>query len=51
VLQALIVADDGLTKRVARESKKYGKEVYFWPDIQAVQNALTAVQDYLAAQH
>ena len=42
--------------RVLREagvlqSEKVGKEVYFWPDVEAVQNALRAVQDYLSAQH
>src|SRR5438445_4654938 len=39
--------------RVLREagvlkSEKVGKEVYFWPDIDAVQAALLAVQDYLS---
>jgi DNA-binding transcriptional ArsR family regulator len=30
------------------ESEKVGKEVYFWPDVEAVRQALSAVQDYLA---
>jgi len=30
------------------KSEKVGKEVYFWPDIDAVQAALLAVQDYLS---
>ena len=30
--------------------EKVGKEVYFWPDINAVRNALAAVQDYLDSQ-
>ena len=30
------------------ESEKVGKEVYFWPDVQTVREALSAVQDYLA---
>jgi len=30
-------------------SEKVGKEVYFWTDVGAVQDALAAVQDYLAA--
>lgn len=30
------------------KSEKVGKEVYFWPDADAVRNALQAVQDYLA---
>jgi DNA-binding transcriptional ArsR family regulator len=30
-------------------SEKVGKEVQFWPDAAAVQDALTAVQDYLAS--
>jgi ArsR family transcriptional regulator len=39
--------------RVLREagvlrSEKLGKEVYFWPDIAAVQAALAAVQEFLA---
>jgi len=39
--------------RVLREAgvlrrKKAGRMVYFWPDVAAVQNALAAVQDYLA---
>ena len=39
--------------RVLREagvlaSEKVGKEVYFWPDVAAVQAALGAVQEYLA---
>ena len=38
--------------RVLREagvlkSEKIGKEVHFWPDLDAVQAALTAVQAYL----
>jgi DNA-binding transcriptional ArsR family regulator len=42
--------------RVLREagvlkSEKVGKEVQFWPDVPAVQKALTAVQDYLAAHN
>ena len=40
--------------RVLREagvlvSEKVGKEVYFWPDADAVRTALDAVHDYLAA--
>src|SRR5499427_4216938 len=31
------------------ESEKVGKEVYFWPDADAVRSALDAVRDYLAA--
>ena len=31
------------------ESEKVGKEVYFWPDAETVRQALSAVQDYLAA--
>jgi DNA-binding transcriptional ArsR family regulator len=31
------------------ESEKVGKEVYFWPDVQTVRRALSAVQDYLTA--
>ncbi|HXX85343.1 MAG TPA: metalloregulator ArsR/SmtB family transcription factor [Casimicrobiaceae bacterium] len=39
--------------RVLREagvlaSEKVGKEVYFWPDVETVRQALSAVQDYLA---
>lgn len=39
--------------RVLREagvlrSEKLGKEVYFWPDVETVQAALAAVQEYLA---
>jgi ArsR family transcriptional regulator, arsenate/arsenite/antimonite-responsive transcriptional repressor len=30
-------------------SEKIGKEVYFWPDADAVRSALVAVQDYLAS--
>lgn len=30
------------------ESEKVGKEVYFWPDLETVRQALSAVQDYLA---
>ena len=30
------------------ESEKVGKEVYFWPDVAAVQAAIAAVQEYLA---
>src|SRR3989442_12991880 len=30
------------------KSEKVGKEVYFWTDVPAVQDALAAVQDYLA---
>jgi DNA-binding transcriptional ArsR family regulator len=42
--------------RVLREagvlrSEKTGREVYFWPDVAAVQSALTAVQEYLAEHH
>ncbi|TMG87304.1 MAG: winged helix-turn-helix transcriptional regulator [Betaproteobacteria bacterium] len=42
--------------RVLREagvlkSEKTGREVYFWPDLGAVQSALAAVQDYLAEHH
>jgi ArsR family transcriptional regulator len=29
------------------KSEKVGKEVLFWTDVRAVQNALAAVQDYL----
>jgi len=29
------------------KSEKLGKEVYFWPDVEAVRGALSAVQDYL----
>jgi hypothetical protein len=29
------------------KSEKLGKEVYFWPDVEAVRSALSAVQDYL----
>jgi DNA-binding transcriptional ArsR family regulator len=40
--------------RVLREagvlrSEKLGKEVYFWPDVAAVQVALAGVQEYLAS--
>ena len=40
--------------RVLREagvlhSEKVGKEVFFWTDVTAVQDALAAVQDYLSA--
>jgi DNA-binding transcriptional ArsR family regulator len=42
--------------RVLREAgvlkcEKTGREVHFWPDVGAVQSALTAVQDYLAEHH
>jgi ArsR family transcriptional regulator len=30
-------------------SEKIGKEVYFWPDVDTVQAALSAVQEYLVA--
>jgi ArsR family transcriptional regulator len=30
-------------------SEKVGKEVFFWTDVAAVQDALAAVQDYLSA--
>src|SRR4029453_8573935 len=41
--------------RVLREagvlkSEKSGREVYFWPDVDAVRSALVALQDYLAEQ-
>jgi ArsR family transcriptional regulator, arsenate/arsenite/antimonite-responsive transcriptional repressor len=41
--------------RVLREAgvllrEKIGKEVYFWPDIDAVRDALAAVQEYLDLQ-
>ena len=41
--------------RVLREAgvllrEKIGKEVYFWPDIDAVREALAAVQEYLDSQ-
>ncbi len=41
--------------RVLREAgvlrrEKIGKEVYFWPDIDAVGDALVAVQQYLDSQ-
>ena len=29
------------------KSEKLGKEVYFWPDVETVRVALSAVQDYL----
>ena len=29
------------------KSEKLGKEVYFWPDVETVRGALSAVQDYL----
>ncbi|MEP6941329.1 MAG: metalloregulator ArsR/SmtB family transcription factor [Betaproteobacteria bacterium] len=40
--------------RVLREagvlrSEKVGKEVFFWTDVAAVQQALAAVQDYLSS--
>ena len=42
--------------RVLREAgvlkcRKAGREVYFWPDVPAVQFALATVQDYLAEHH
>jgi ArsR family transcriptional regulator, arsenate/arsenite/antimonite-responsive transcriptional repressor len=42
--------------RVLREAgvlqrEKIGKEVYFWPDADAVRTALDAVRDYLAAHY
>jgi len=41
--------------RVLREAgvllrEKVGKEVYFWPDVDAVRDALAAVQEYLDSQ-
>jgi ArsR family transcriptional regulator, arsenate/arsenite/antimonite-responsive transcriptional repressor len=41
--------------RVLREagvlkSEKSGREVYFWPDVDTVRSALTALQDYLTEQ-
>ena len=30
--------------------EKVGKEVYFWPDVDAVRDALAAVQEYLDSQ-
>jgi ArsR family transcriptional regulator len=41
-----VLRDAGVLK-----SEKTGREVYFWPDVAAVQSALAAVQDYLAEHH
>ena len=42
--------------RVLREagvlvSEKVGKEVYFWPNAEAVRSALDSVRDYLTAHY
>ena len=41
-----VLRDAGVLK-----SEKAGREVYFWPDVAAVRNALAAVQDYLDEHH
>jgi len=41
-----VLRDAGVLK-----SEKAGREVYFWPDVPVVRDALAAVQDYLAERH
>src|SRR5439155_19106380 len=38
-----VLREAGVLKR-----EKSGREVYFWPDVEAVRAALAALQDYLA---
>ena len=38
-----VLREAGVLKR-----EKSGREVYFWPDVDAVRSALAALQDYLA---
>lgn len=40
-----VLREAGVLKR-----EKSGREVYFWPDVEAVRAALAALQDYLAEQ-
>ena len=39
-----VLREAGVLKR-----EKLGKEVYFWPDVATVRDALASVQDYLRA--